>query len=566
MKKPQSFFWILTGCLFMAASLFSNQGIPGTNLRFLPEGQRKMAIEAMNHQSLSETGGVISGTLYGLSGDSWSTAMVMAWTADATGTVKDTLQYQYACSVQEDGSYEIQGLAEGGYYVQASADGYETLYYDNTKFLNSAGILTLTDQDTISGVNFSMTELTPGTGSISGRVTDEGNGNPIDHAVVYAFSENYEFNGKSETDMEGDFLIDGLKSGSYYVYVVAVSFVTEYYEDALSISQALPVVVEEPEERSDIDFQMSRGSSISGTVTDSSGAPLRDIYILALTDSDSLPYWIEPYDSGIGYYGSSTDSTGNYVIRELPPGNYYIRGDIYTEWGMTTVYYPGVTKLDDAIAVDVGKGIDITGIDFQITVHEPSGIIRGKVTDAKGNPLEGAVISLGTYPVWRSAMYYWGNATTDNTGCYTLEHIPEDSYTVDCSLYDGWQFVYYFWPGTENIEDAQAVEITAANPVLDHIDFQLPVTVSQASVSGTVRAVDGHPLMNAIIRMESLEENTGDEKAYRYTWAYSDSTGEYCATHVPAGSYTAKCEYYESMHFGEQRSISNSVSDLSSVL
>ncbi len=109
----------------------------------------------------------------------------------------------------------------------------------------------------------------PGTGSITGTAQD-GGGSPIVGAVV--FVNDYRTGaaaGRAITDSSGNYTVGGLGTGSYRVHVNATrqGFPLQYYDGALDARGATAVSVVDGQSSSSIDFTLSSGGSISGTVT-----------------------------------------------------------------------------------------------------------------------------------------------------------------------------------------------------------------------------------------------------------------------------------------------------------
>lgn len=506
-------------------------------------------------QSQSDSGAVIKGTLFNLDSEDVKSALLIAWAENGPDIDdRDSLLYKSSSVVDEDGNYEIRGLATGDYYVQASADNFETLYYDNTESLSDAIVIRIQSNETIENIDFEMIRILPGTGVISGKVTNEDDGHPVACANVTLFSTTSWYTYGTITDANGEYRFNELKPDTFYIYAATDGFLMEYYDSAYSDQNATKIIVTDSSQISDVDFQLGHGGTISGTVTDSSYLPLEGVCMQAMTQlqGDSL-IWIDvTYPEK--YYSAVTDSSGKYAITGLQDGTYFIRGQNFQPWGSNIAFYPGVTDPDDAVPVDISNHNEVTHIDFQIFVHLPDGVIEGAVTDKNGNPVTDARISLGSYPPWRSFLGYWGSAVTNETGHYRLENIPEDTYIVQCTIDDPWNYLVYYWPGTANYEEATPMEITAEHQIHENINFQLPVTFSQAEISGKVLAADGHPLAFASIQIKP-GENTSQDLTYPYwkwLWAVTDENGMYHVDHVPAGSYTASCEYWENEAYAIQ--------------
>jgi hypothetical protein len=168
-----------------------------------------------------------------------------------------TPYYGFA-TTDSSGNYRIAtGLGTDNYTVYASGDGNFT--YTTNPIMVTAGLET-------SGVNL---ELTPfiippaASGTITGRVTDQSNGNPIKSATVTAFGSGY---GSAETDSNGYYNISsGLgNANDYNVSATASGYYDAYYSVLITVTVGLTT--------SGINIQMTAApaelyGTITGTVT-----------------------------------------------------------------------------------------------------------------------------------------------------------------------------------------------------------------------------------------------------------------------------------------------------------
>jgi protocatechuate 3,4-dioxygenase beta subunit len=523
---------------------------------------RKLAFDTNRVKSAAlPEGATITGTLFNISPEDLESAFVMARAvkpdsvySGSVGFPEDSLLWKGISPVSTDGTYEISGLAPGDYWVEASAPGYEIVYYRDTRIFSDATVVTLGENERLTHIDFTMVKIWPGTGLLSGTVQDE-TGHPVENASVVLLSQTTFSMVEAYTDESGDYAFTGLKNDSYIVEVYSDGYLPEFYDNVYSSQEATRITVADSSVITGIDFTLGRGGSISGIVTDSAGSPLEGVYIQAST---TLPDSIDPFLDLLpgGYFSGVSDENGAYQIVALPDGEYLIKGEYYKEWGRNSTYYPGVTDPAMAVPVVIENQNDVSGIDFQIEYQVPQGKIQGVITDSQGNPVEGAYLSCLPYPPYRSAMWYWGRTTSDSTGFYMLENVPNDSYIIECFVDTGRRTDVYFWPGTSSIEEAEPVTISSGSQIAEHVDFQLPITVSQARISGQV-AADGHPMAYASIQLISMndEENTIVTPYIRYDrilWASSDSSGHYSLVRVPQGRYLIHCEYSDGEFYGSQ--------------
>jgi protocatechuate 3,4-dioxygenase beta subunit len=275
-------------------------------------------------------------------------------------------------------------------------------------------------------------------GAISGRVTDS-SGAPVVDVSVSADGDDGGY-GSSTTDADGRYTIVGLSDGDYRVefWPYESTLVGEYYNNAASYSAATLVAVTAGDTATGIDAVLEQGGSISGRVTDSSGAPLVDVSVSA--------------DSDDGGYGSSTtDADGRYTIVGLSDGDYRVRFRPSSESNFVREYYNDTTDYEAATLVAVTAGDTATGID---AVLAQGGAISGRVTDSSGAPLA----DVDVYADGDG----WGYASTDADGRYTIVGLSDGDYRVEFWPYDS-TLVGEYYNDTTDYEAATLVAVTAGD-------------------------------------------------------------------------------------------------------
>src|SRR5665648_910022 len=264
-----------------------------------------------------------------------------------------------------DGTYQIDGLAAGSYFVQFQGGdvGLVTEFYDGAASWEDA-----TQVAVIAGADTPDIDaaLVAG-GSISGTVT--GPDGPVagmwDNAMVPGESGG----GGAQTGLDGTYEITGLAAGSYIVQFRGgdVGLVTEYYDGAASWEDATPVVVTAGADTPNIDAAMVVGGSISGTVTGPDG-PVGGVHVSAWTT----------FGDPVGGMGEETGANGTYEFAGLATGSYVVEFD-GSSVGLVSVYYNGAASWDDATEVAVTAGADTPNINavLALAVGSISGTVSG---------------------------------------------------------------------------------------------------------------------------------------------------------------------------------------------
>jgi hypothetical protein len=223
-----------------------------------------------------------------------------------------------------DGTYDIDGLAEGTYRVQFS-DGsfdedqtYATEYYNDASNIYEADDVTVGAEATTSGIDAEL-----GLGAeFTGRVTDS-TGAGVEDAWVDALvkvGEEWEYVGYSYTNPDGTYVLDGLRAGTYRVEIggiVGDDYAYEYWNDKARIENADDVVLADGSATTDVNAVLVPGEhSAETTLTNTarptvSGAPVVGSTLTASvgswtpTPTEYYFSWLRDGDFIDGAYGST---------------------------------------------------------------------------------------------------------------------------------------------------------------------------------------------------------------------------------------------------------------------
>jgi hypothetical protein len=258
------------------------------------------------------------------------------------------------------GHYEVAGLPEGDYVVRFSADRnnlkYVSEYYDDAPDYFEMDLFTLGPADATIDA-----ELAEG-GSIAGTLTDEGTGLPVAGMRACAMDSQGFWPRCADSDANGDYLLNGIPSGTYSVEYEGgnrVNYLHEFYEDAETWAAATDVEVTVPATTSGIDAELAPGAEILGRVTDpGTGAPSKGVFVCANEQ--------EPGE----YQGCDTsDENGDYAIRSLPAGAYLVAFELeYFPWGLwAKQWWQGAATMAEADPIVIAPPETRTGIDGQAT-------------------------------------------------------------------------------------------------------------------------------------------------------------------------------------------------------
>lgn len=273
--------------------------------------------------------------------------------------------------------------------------------------------------------------------------------------------------------------------------------------------------------------------TITGRVQ-SEGKPLSGALVTLWQQS----YGDDPSDRGTVAKGR-TDNEGNYELKNVPTGNYYIAASA-----------PGFVsgKENDFLAklrfVTVVGGKPLNPFNFDL-VRE--GVITGTVTDADGKPLSGIPITLTSdaIPVGSGPPSYAKNLRTDEQGRYRVSGMPAGKYRVAAGHWPllngtfGGRLAYrrVFYPKAVDEAEARIFDIGVGSEITG-IDFNL-----------------GQPAKTFTVRARIVDERTGKPvEAVGYNLAAylngkriggrgagedkSNDRGEIVFQNIPPGEYS----------------------------
>jgi hypothetical protein len=354
-----------------------------------------------------------------------------------------------------NGDYTLYGLEAGTYYIRTSSEETGGFYVD--EWYNNKSISDCESADGISiGVgnyderNFILEKG----GAISGTVYDSDGTIPIAGMVVEAYSAKCwnGWVGNARTDGNGEYTIMGVPAGTVYVTTCSdcpwddsqpLNYIDEWFQSSgvgtTDCNSALPVSVTQSTYTQDIDFLLSEGVTISGTVYQDNGTtPLIGTQLsVQAVQGDPCEMYIEAW--------TDIDTTdGTYTLTGLEPGDYYVKtnnnnmSNYINEWWAYSGTRPpdsdpGSTDCDYAVYLTGTGGEDLADVDFWL---ELGGAVTGTVTYG-GSPVQNMVIEADQF-VEGGGGAWLGSAQSDETGVYTIRGLPVTSVVVRTCVTCDW--------------------------------------------------------------------------------------------------------------------------------
>ena len=253
--------------------------------------------------------------------------------------------FQSKAFSNDDGSYRIDNLPAGSYYVYAMARGFHREFFDNAVTREEATVVDLDVAEVEAGIDFSLKPIPDHEGSISGLVTADLDSLPIPGAIVVAVGAQSGPPFFGVTSADGLYELKGLPNGDYYVMSWADGYIGEFFDDVHNWHKATLVNVVSPHESSSIDFALAKKRNgpyrVRGKVVTRQNQPIANALIYARSKR------------GIDGFAVS-DEEGNYEINEMAAGQVQIIAAV-----------PGLKQnndnnlaSDDSVTVDLNSGND----------------------------------------------------------------------------------------------------------------------------------------------------------------------------------------------------------------
>ncbi|MSP11871.1 MAG: hypothetical protein EXR62_02820 [Chloroflexi bacterium] len=444
----------------------------------------------------------------------------------------DTSQQASLSVTNQNGVFQLANISAGRYRVWVRSD--ERNYYDryngNVAQLSAAPPITITVGQVLTGLQLSLIQ---GAG-VRGVVKSNSTGQPLAGRTVYFQDWNdnrLAFSAISATN--GQYQLHGVAPGNYRVAIPTdgENYVTQYYnqvEDPASAAQVhLPAGPTVP----GVDFNLTLGGSISGTLQDFDTAqPLPDMTVSVV-----------PRQPGTGLAGAEvtqyaprTDSQGHYRVNGLPPGTYDLHVPSDSR-NYVPLYYPGVIEESRSVPIDISSGAKFDGIDFSL---KQGGAIGGRVTDQQ---TASAIAAIPLYFIDDQHARTFG-ILSDAVGRYVYHGLPAGQYLV-YSQPDSRGYVGTYYQNT--ISRTQATILTlSAGQVISPVNFSL---FQGGSISGRITdGVTGAPVAQLGIILQPLaglvliEGRTGADGRFQLSGV---SPGQY-RLYVPSDQRMYQGRYY----------------------
>ncbi|GAB1765757.1 carboxypeptidase regulatory-like domain-containing protein [Priestia megaterium] len=363
------------------------------------------------------------------------------------------------------GQFTVFNLTPGAYTAVASEPNFGT---------ESAS--TLVQSNSVSTV---LLNLSPDSGIVQGTITSAQTGQTLADTLLRILDVNGVLVAVSQTDINGNYRIQGLAPGTYTMVATNPQF--QQLANGINIASNQTVT-------QNISLQPNPGT-ITGTVVNAqTSTPLSGAVLQVFQSGSTTPIT-----------NTVTDQNGSFSFIGLAPGEYSL-----------------VAQATNFGSVAVGA-IITSGNTTTITVQAPPlpGVISGQVTDFSGNALSNATIRL-----LDSNQNVVGIGSTDLTGSYTIGNVAAGTYTVIASASG-------FGTNTQGVTIAPAQVLPNLN---------IPLEATSGTITGQVtNSGNGAPVTGATVIIRSLQQGSGGIVVGTVS---TDQQGNYLAQNLAPGEYS----------------------------
>jgi len=271
-----------------------------------------------------------------------------------------------------------------------------------------------------------------GTASIRGLVTSADTNSPVRRAQVRATSADTRSARLSTTDADGRFELRDLPAGRWTISATKGGFVTQQFGQRHPFESVEPVDLADGQ-RFTANFTLSRGSAITGRVSDEFGDPITGARVQVLRSQvQQGRRRLVPTANG-----AQTDDTGAFRVFGLAPGEYYVAASLQAAPADSSTnpvsyaptYFPGTGNIADAQRLTLTLGTEQSGINF---VLQPVRAVRvsGTVVDSNGAPTQ-ALLNLTPAGFGDDGGLQLGNpARVLPDGSFTILNVVPGEYVI----------------------------------------------------------------------------------------------------------------------------------------
>jgi hypothetical protein len=391
----------------------------------------------------------------------------------------------------------------------------------------------------------------PPAGRIMGRVLAADNGRPVKRARVFVSAAELPGGRGMLTDDTGAFDLAELPAGRYTLTVSKSGFVALSYGQRRPLQAGTPLQLADGQQLKGIEFQLPRGSVISGHVLDEDGDAMPGVMVRVMR------YQYLQGERRLTAAGNGqTDDKGLYRVWGLMPGEYYVNaiargggpgggpfggpggfggggrggrgggqgGALDQEQtNYAPTYYPGVPSVNEAKPVTVGLSQEVLDINFGMQLVRVSRI-SGIVSNPDGTPVTSGNVSLmsdaGGTRGNQIGMNFGGRIQWD--GAFTISNVAPGRYILRARGDDSETPQFAAQPISVNGDDLPDVSV---------------ILSAGATISGTVSFLPGASPAPDYTQFRITAPSTDQSDFGPQSTARVDKDGHFSISGVSAGAH-----------------------------
>jgi len=379
-------------------------------------------------------------------------------------------------------NYVLNGLIPGAYKVMAMASAKQTVYFPGVENFEDAAIIYIERNTGVPDISFLLQPV--GIGQVTGRIYDINTGEGLQGVSVYAYQwQDYWDDPNMQlhsSDEDGEFVFE-LPAGSYYFYMLCDECVENggrialYYDNQYNPMLADVVEVPAGVIISDLDFGLNPDQvhdlSISGNIVNfNTGLGMGNVVVTIID-----------YGSGLAINSTYSNSSGDYILENLPSGNYLLQ---FSGSNVIPFFYRYTESWQNAEIIVLSS--NNSHVDAEAITQDYGNLglaISGSVLTPNG-PANGARV----YAYRIGDDYPTAFGRTSATGEYSITTgLTPGSYHVICDLI-GYNYEVYPYDILLDLLE---------NPVAEDIDFLLlpavTSTCEEITLPGEIEVLANYP-------------------------------------------------------------------------
>lgn len=303
---------------------------------------------------------------------------------------------QRSQTVDASGNFRVAGLRAGIVEAIAMSPGFSSGFVENIAI----------DSEGNARHDFEMLHAP----TVEIRLTDRGTGDVIDSGVITIAARPLHVLAVSTQIFFGEATIDFLPPGEYWMRVRAPGYLPRDQRFWVTSNGGT------------LDIALSQGAQMSGRVVDQAGNPLQGVSLRAVVEDSSggrfdmkngifeTFHGLARPDGTTFWWPSSsytTNAEGRFTVGGIPAGRAML---VANKDGFATGLSPNIQIQNDNTYEDIR------------IVLERGRALRGRVENASGGPIAGAVVTAvpAALPAWVSGR----SLVTDGTGAFTFQGLP----------------------------------------------------------------------------------------------------------------------------------------------